>query len=189
MYLRNNRYKENCLTFEQLQLINMLHRLWIEHVMWTRSFIISTAANLKDLDFVTQRLLRNPVDFANLLRPLYGNQSAMRFEDLFKNHLLIAAQLVNAAKNGNERAVTEQRNKWYENADDIADFLSSINPYWSRRQWQALLYDHLKMTEDESLQILSGQYDASIRQYDLIENEALKMADVMAQGIIDQFQV
>ncbi len=189
MYWANNRFIDTCLTPEQLQVSNTMRRLWVEHVMWTRSFIISAAMNLKDLDFVTKRLLRNPVDFANQLRPLYGNQAAMRFEQLFTDHLLIAAQLVNAAKAGNTRAVMEQRNKWYANADDIAAFLGNINPFWSQADWQSMLYDHLKMTEDEAVQVLNQQYESSISQYDAIQDQALRMADVMTYGIINQFQI
>jgi hypothetical protein len=177
------------LTQGELQLSNTLRRLWVEHVMWTRSFIISTAANLMDLDAVTKRLLQNPVDFANVLKPLYGSQGARRFEDLFTDHLLIAARLVNAAKMGDTRAVSEQRQKWYANADDIAGFLGQINPYWSKTTWQTMLFEHLRMTENEAVQYLTQQYEASIVQYDAIQKQALEMADVMTYGIINQFEL
>jgi hypothetical protein len=58
----------------QIQLSNTLRRLWIEHVLWTRFFIVSTAFNLPDLQAVTDRLLQNPADFASELKPLYGEQ-------------------------------------------------------------------------------------------------------------------
>lgn len=48
----------------ELQLLETVRRLWMEHVFWTRLFIISTAANLPDIRPVTDRLLRNPKDFA-----------------------------------------------------------------------------------------------------------------------------
>lgn len=187
--MRSNNCIQSSLSPSQLQLLNTLRRLWIEHVMWTRSFIVSTASNLPDLDSVTKRLLRNPVDFSSALKPLYGNKKAMRFEKLFTDHLLIAANLVNAAKEGNSGAVEEQRKKWYANADEIAKFLSDINPCWSQKDWKGMLYAHLKMTENEAVQLLSGQYPESIMQYDAIQEEALKMADTMAYGIIHQFGI
>ncbi len=179
----------NSMTQKQIQVLTTMQRLWIEHVLWTRFFIVSTSNDLNDLDEVTKRLLRNPVDFANQLRPLYGSQIAMRFQQLFTDHLQIAAQLVNAAKAGNETETTKQRNLWYANADEIAKFLSDINPYWSKKKWQALLYDHLKMTENEAVQELNGQYEASVTQYDVIQEEAIKMANYMANGIIRQFKI
>lgn len=173
----------------QLDLTNTFRKLWEQHIMWTRSFIISTAAELGDLPMVTQRLLRNPADFAGVLRPYYGFENAKKFETLLRDHLLIAAKLVNDAKAGNTAAADEDRKKWYQNADQIAEFLASINPYWSRQEWQNMLYDHLKVTENEAVYRLTGQYAADIAEYDQIQSQALGMADYMAEGILKQFHM
>lgn len=37
---------------------NEFRKLWEQHIMWTRSFIISTVNDLGDIDFVTKRLMR-----------------------------------------------------------------------------------------------------------------------------------
>jgi len=179
----------NGLNSNQVQLSDTIRRLWMEHVLWTRFFILSTAFSLPDLQFVTQRLLQNPVDFARVLKPLYGQQAAMQFERLFTDHLLIAAQLVNAAKAGDTAQVDEQRRKWYTNAEDIARFLASINRFWSEAQWRNLMFDHLRMTENEAVYILTEQYEKGIREYDRIQAQALEMADVMTRGIIRQFRI
>lgn len=171
----------------QLQVSNANRRLWTEHVLWTRFFMISTAFSLPDLPFVTQRLLQNPHDFVAELCPLYGKQIAMRFDRLLTEHLLIAAKLVAAAKAGDAAEVEKQRKLWYENAEDIACFLASINPFWRERVWRDLLFDHLRMTENEAVQILTGQYEQSIKDFDDIQAEALQMADVMTCGMIRQF--
>lgn len=167
-----------------IQLNNTFRKLWEQHVMWTRSFIISTADNLGDLDFVTKRLLRNPADFAAVLKIYYGNEKAGKFQKLFEDHLLIAADLVNQAKAGNSEGVETARNKWYQNAADIAAFLSNINPYWNRQEWNKMLDEHLKMTEDEAVTRLQEQYRQNVEIYDSIENQALAMADYMTQGIL-----
>lgn len=46
------------LTYRQLQLSNTLRRLWIEHVLWTRFFIISTAFDLPDLPLLLKGFCR-----------------------------------------------------------------------------------------------------------------------------------
>lgn len=189
MYERKMNCFDKSLTSKQQQLFNSLRRLWVEHVMWTRSFIVSTAFSLGDLEYVTKRLLQNPADFAEQLKPLYGAEKAAKFEKLFTEHLAIAGQLVNAAKAGNTAAADELRKKWYANADDIAAFLSEINPFWCKKAWQTMFYDHLKMTENEAVQILTGQYNESISEYDAIQKEALEMGDYMANGIIRQFRL
>lgn len=170
----------------QVCLMNTFRELWVQHVMWTRSFIISTAEDLGDLDLVTKRLLRNPCDFANLLKSFYGEEKANKFQKLFEEHLLIAADLVNAAKAGNTRAADMARKKWYHNADQIVNFLAGINPCWSQREWKNMMYEHLHMTEKEATLRLNCKYADDIRIYDDIECQALKMADTMSQGIINQ---
>lgn len=183
----SNDHRNGGMTQKQFELSNTLRSLWTEHVYWTRFFIVSTAFDLPDLQFVTQRLLQNPHDFAQLLLPLYGEEKAMKFEKLFTDHLLIAAALVNAAKANNSAELEKQRELWYANASEIVSFLAEINPYWNERVWHDLMFDHLHMTEDEAIQILTGKYEDSIKTFDDIQKEALEMADLMTVGIIKQF--
>ncbi len=177
-----NRY-----TQRQVCLMNHLRKLWQQHVYWTRFFIISTAADLADLEPVTKRLLRNPDDFALALAPFYGVKVSNCFKELFTQHLLIAADLVNAAKKQESAKVEAARKKWYANADDLAQFLANHNPCWDEAMWRSMLYDHLDMTEKEAVLRLEGKYTQDIQMFDNIEKEALKMSDYMSGGIIRQF--
>lgn len=183
--LFNNNILSNCKN--QINLFNIFRKLWAEHVFWTRAFIISTASGLEDLEPVTERLLRNPTDFAAAFRNFYGVEKARVLETLLKDHLLIAASLVNNTKDGNTEAAYEDRRKWHKNADEIAAFLGEINPYWSARQFRSLLYDHLKMTEEEAVYRLNGKYSSDIALFDSIQTQAFQMADFMAYGILNQF--
>lgn len=168
-------------------LSNHMRLLWEQHVYWTRMVILSIAFGLPDAEFVTNRLLRNPKDFEIALRPFYGEDIAAKFAELFTSHLTIAAELVKAAKAGNSAAAADAEKRWYGNADQIAAFLGSINPYWSMQEWQKMLYNHLAMTKTEAVDILTQKYADSISMFENIEQEALAMADMMTQGIAKQF--
>lgn len=176
----------NIYTQPQIRLMNQLRKLWEQHVYWTRFFIISTAADLGDLEPVTNRLLQNPKDFAAVLLPFYGAKSTAEFQELFTQHLLIAADLVNDAKRQDVVKADDARKRWYQNADDIASFFSSINPFWNEQTWRSMLYSHLEMTEKEAVLRLGGNYLADIKIFHEIEEEALKMADYMFCGILKQ---
>jgi hypothetical protein len=171
----------------EADLTNSLRMLWEQHIAWTRMTIISIIAGLPDVNLVTERLLRNPIDFEKALKPFYGDRIASKFRDLFRSHLVIAAELVKAAKAGNKEAAANAEKRWYANADEIAAFLASINPYWSQEDWKTMLHEHLALTKSEAVNILTGNYSEGIKLYDEIEEQALKMADVMTKGIVKQF--
>lgn len=161
--------------------------LWEQHVYWTRQLILSMVFDLPDTEFVTNRLLRNPKDFAAVLRLFFEEDVVSKFVELFTEHLTIAAELVQAAKSGDSAAATDAEKRWYTNASQIANFLESINPYWSAQEWQRLLYDHLAMTKEEVVNMLTQKYADSISVFDNIEQEALAMADTMTRGIVKLF--
>lgn len=185
MYYNNN---NGIMKYQnQINIIVTFRKLWEQHIMWTRSFIISTAAGLEDLEYVTERLLRNPSDFANVLRNYYGQEKAKHFEKLLKEHLLIAADLVHSIKDNHLDEIMDIRKKWYKNADEISVLLSEMNPYWPVRKFRSLFYGHLKKTEDEAVFRINSKYPLDIMIYDSIQAEAMKMADFMSYGIINQF--
>jgi hypothetical protein len=171
----------------ETNIINTLRTLWEQHVAWTRMTIISAAAGLPDLNMVVTRLLRNATDMADALKPFYGESDAKKFENFIKDHLTIALQLVTAAKKGDNKNAQDAERRWYSNADDIADFLSSINPYISKDDFKKMLYEHLALTKAEAVARLNNEYAKDIDLYDQIENQALQMADIMSYAIIQQF--
>lgn len=161
--------------------------LWEQHVYWTRMTIISIALELPDLEPTTNRLLRNAPDFARLFSRFYGERISFKFEELLRDHLVIAAELVKAAKDGKTKAPTDAERRWYRNADEIVSFLNHINPYWSIECMEAMWYEHLALTKSEAVARLSKDYAEDITIFDQIEKEALMMADAFANGFIRQF--
>lgn len=171
----------------ELDLINTMRMLWEQHVAWTRMVIISIAEDLADLEFVTKRLLRNPLDFKAVLLPLYGEEKSSEFADLLTEHLVIAAELVKAAKAHDCAAVADAEKRWFSNADEIAAFLNYINPYLPKEAFMTMLHEHLILTESEAVARLNKDYEKDIALYDMVEEQALTMADAISEGIVQQF--
>jgi hypothetical protein len=173
----------NCISNKELALHDAWRSLWEQHVAWTRMTIISAANSLPDLTETVARLLRNADDMGTALKPFYGASIAAGFSMLIRSHLLIAIDLVSAAKKGDSAAAAKAEKAWYANADDIAVFLSGINPYWPQKAVQDMLYEHLALTKAEAVATLTGNNEESIRLYDEIERQALGMADTISGGI------
>lgn len=189
-YILNNApglYDRCCISKSEVDFISMNRLLWMEHVNWTRMTIISIVFGLPDLQFVEQRLLRNATDLGNCLRPFYGDKIADRYTVLIKEHLLLAAELVTAAAKGDAQKAAEAEKQWYRNADDIVEFLSSINPYIGKEELRGMFYMHLALTKLEAVYMIQKNYKADVEVFDKIEAEALEMSDMIAGGIVNQF--
>ncbi len=182
-YMIRSRKASNNNTNSDTTLRDTLRMLWEAHIFWTRLAILSIVFDLPDADVVTNKLLSNPGDFANLLTPYIGKNNATMFDKLLTSHLVIASQLVKAAKAGDSAAAADYVKQWYANADEIARFLSSVNPKWSESKWKNMLYEHLADTKSEAVNMLQKNYQASINDFASIEPEALEMAEYMYQGL------
>src|SRR6185295_18137305 len=165
-----------------------MRKLWEDHVTWTRLYIISVAGGLADTKPTTERLLANQADIGNAVAEYYGRAAGDQLTALLKDHILIAADLVGAAKAGDAAKTEAAKTKWYANANQIAAFLHKANPdHWPEATLQSAMKMHLDQTLDEATHRLQGKYDQDIKDYDAIVDHIPKMADILSGGIIAQF--
>jgi hypothetical protein len=175
-------------TARQAAFHDAMRKLWEDHITWTRLAIVSFAAGLPDLQATEARLLANQVDIGNAIKPYYGRTAGNRLTALLKDHILGAVALLQAAKAGDQAAITKASTAWYANANQIADFLSRANPrQWSRKAMRSMMKTHLDQTLAEAQHRLQGNFAADIRDYDSVHRHILEMADMLSDGIIRQF--
>lgn len=179
--------QEYWVSMNQVQLIEQMNLVWEQHIMWIRMLLISIAENLKDLEATQARLLRNPKDIADVFRRYYGNATANRIQQLLTEHLAIGKDLIVALKNKNQEEAAKLNTKWYQNADEMAEAFSSINPFYPKEEIRNMLYEHLRLTTNEVNNRLQGNYVADINSYDMVQKEILKMSQFFVNGIVRQF--
>jgi hypothetical protein len=165
-----------------------MRKLWEDHVTWTRLYIVSAIAGLPDIQPTAERLLRNQTDIGDAIKPFYGEAAGDSLTALLRPHILIAAEVIDAAIAGDSGRVQDALERWYANADEIADFLNAANPdNWPREAMRAEMRHHLDLTLEEALARLRGDWEADIAAYDTVHEHILGMADVLSSGIIRQF--
>jgi len=175
-------------TDSAIALRNDMRKLWEDHVTWTRLVIVSMAHGLPDAGPTTNRLLQNQVDIGNAIKPYYGTAAGDQLTALLRDHIIIAADLVTAAKAGNAAQVEAAKARWYSNADDIAVFLNRANPQaWPLAEMRSMMRGHLDFTLQEAVARLQGNYPADIAAYERVHQDILHMADMLSLGIINQF--
>ena len=171
----------------QVALRQDMRALWEEHVFWTRLAIVDFAAGSPDLPSTEARLLRNQTDIGTAVGRVYGAPAGRRLTALLKQHILIAVDVLVAAKSGDQTAVAAAQKRWMANADRIAGFLAAANPAWPRAEMRAMMLRHLGFTTTEAVAELTGDHASSVRAFDRVERQAREMADMLSAGIVAQF--
>jgi len=177
--------KTNSSKSEQLRMA--MHKLWEDHIVWTRNVILNIMDDLPGTDQAVNRLLKNQDDIGNAVKPFYGEAGGKELTRLLREHITIAADLLKAAKAGNNSAFDATNKKWFVNADEISDFLSKANPNWKLADMKKMMHDHLTLTTEEAVARLKKDYAADVKTYDKVHDEILMMADMLTDGIIKQF--
>jgi hypothetical protein len=178
----------NGFTSQEVSLRMAMRRLWSDHVIWTRDYIIAAVSGSPDAGAAANRLLKNQEDIGNAVVPVYGEAAGEALTGLLKQHIMIAVDLIDAAKSGDTAKLEENDRKWNENAEEIAGLLSGANPdNWPKADVVDLLMQHLSLTKGEVAARLDGNWDTDVAAFDDIYTEILTVSDVLADGIIKQF--
>lgn len=177
----------NAISTNHCSLRTAMRKLWSDHVWWTRNYLITAIANTPDLKATTDRLLKNQNDIGAAIVPYYGKEAGAALTNLLKEHIMIAADVITAAKENNDIKLKDANTKWYANADAIALFLSKANPHWPKNEMQKMMYEHLRLTTQEAVARLKKDWTLDIETFEKVFDEIMMMADSLTTGIVKQF--
>jgi hypothetical protein len=176
------------LTKKAVALRTDMRKLWEDHITWTRLAIISLESGTPDTEATVSRLLQNQTDIGNAVKPFYGNAAGDELTRQLRSHILIAADVIAAAKGGDSAKLADAQARWIQNADDIAKVLNSVNPrYWKLPVLKAEMQMHLDLTTEEAVARLKGDWTGDVAAYDKVHQHILHMSDLLADGLIKQF--
>jgi hypothetical protein len=182
------RHGTHAITMRQLALHDQMRKLWEAHVTWTRLAIVTFADGSAGFGATAQRLLRNQQDIGAEFARFFGAKTGADLAALLHDHITIAVEILQAAKAGDQQGVAEASKRWYANAREIADFISSLDRHvWPRQEMRMMMKTHLDQTLAEAVDELTGQYHQGIHEYAAIERHILEMADTLSSGIVAQF--
>jgi hypothetical protein len=164
-----------------------MRKLWEDHIIWTRNVIFNIIDELPGTTEAVNRLLQNQTDIGNAIKPFYGEAAGNQLTTLLREHITTAADILTALDDGNTAALNTAIAAWYANADAIAAFLAAANPAWPLEEMKAMMREHLDLTTAEAVARKQGNYAADVAAYDAIHLQILEMADMLTEGIIQQF--
>jgi hypothetical protein len=164
-----------------------MRKLWTDHVVWTRAYVVAAVGDQPDAQAAATRLMKNQEDIGAAVGSIYGKAAGDSLTSLLKEHISIAVDLIKAAKAGDKAAQQQADAKWHKNGEAIADFLSKANPNWPRATLADMMKKHLSTTTNEVIARLHKDWDADVRAYDAVYDHILQMSDALTDGIVKQF--
>lgn len=149
--------------------------LWMDHIIWTRGYIISDVENLPDKDATAARLMKNQDD----LGKFYGSD---QLTALLKDHIKIAGDVISAAKQNDKGALADAQKKWNDNAESIAQFLVGPTglPICVLRKMMQM---HLDTTTNEVVARINKKFTDDIQAFEIVKKHILMMADGLTFSI------
>lgn len=159
---------------------------WLEHVYWTRMFIVSAAGGIQDQQEIVGRLLANVDRIVSLFARQYPQNESNQLRELLTAHVELIGGLVTMMKEGDNSRIPMQKDKLLANASDLARFLAEATPEFNEFEIKDMMDMHLELTEQEIAERLAGEYAKDIETFGRIERQAVQMADYFADGLIRQ---
>ena len=164
-----------------------MRKLWTDHVIWTREYIVAAIDGTPDVNAAATRLMRNQDDIGAAVGIYYGQAAGSALTVLLKEHITIAVDLVAAAKSDDQNTYRAADRRWTKNGDDIAKFLSRANPHWPEAALVDMMKMHLATTTREVIARLNKDWDADVAAFDEVYLHILRMSDAISDGIVKQF--
>ena len=164
-----------------------MRKLWTDHVVWTRDYIIAATEKQPDAPSALNRLMKNQEDIGSAVAKYYGDAAGRQLTTLLKDHIAIAGDIVKAAMAGDKTGQKAADDRWHQNATQIADFLSKANPNWPKATLLDMMNTHLSTTSTELVARLNKDWDGDVKAFDAVYDHILHMSDALSDGIVKQF--
>jgi len=164
-----------------------LRKLWAQQAFLTRNYMLAELNETGDSPIALEQLLLNQEQFGDAFVEYYGQQVGQQISTLFKEHVLIAVDLLAAAKVKSISRLRQLDKQWRTNAQEMVTLLHTINPHLEEKDLKALWKAHLTLTAEEVMARLSKKWKADLKKFEEIFEQSLEIADYLAAGIKIQF--
>ena len=167
-----------------LRLNEDMRLAWLNHVYWTRMYLMSAVADNADQQAVEEGLLETADEITDVFARYLPIATTRQLRNLLTEHIEIGGQIIQALKAKNMTDYDALVQEWYRNANQMAALFANYNPYFESRETRNMLLNHLDLTREEIEHQVNGEYEQSIDVFRDVEQQALAMADYFARGLL-----
>jgi hypothetical protein len=165
-----------------------LRDLWVGHIFWVRHVVSNIATNdPEERDAAEKEVGANTKQIANTIMPFYGDAASEKFISLIDINYGAVREYSEATVAGNKRQQDAALARLESNADDIADFLSHLNPYLQKDTVRGLIAAHGAHHVLQINQYKGKEYAHLGATWPMMRQHVYVIADTMATALAKQF--
>lgn len=164
-----------------------IKRLWLEQLGYTRQLVISTLAELPDLEKLKARLAKNQEDLAEEFKAFYGEEGSEKWTALLKKHAALTEEIIKTLAKGTQEQFLEVNAQWEASAEEMAEFIRGRCPKLLKEDLNNLFFKQMNAVSGQVNARLKKDWDSDFAYYDKALAGILTLADTMAEGVIAQF--
>ena len=147
--------------------------------------MLSRYAGAGDPNIAFDRLMQVPVEYVNTIAKYFPQIDTAAYLQLFTTYIELITSLITALIENDVEALNRITVSLYENADERAEFVASINPFWDAEIWGDILYTNLSSTIEEATSFLLEDYEKNVDIFTRLLDQAETASTLLAQGLFN----
>lgn len=183
--MNKNISNEQCITPSQMYMIFNARLFWRRLNVWDTNYIISRYMGIGSPEDLFGRMYLENSNFGDILEIVFGRNNANQLSNMLNQYSIYLRDLISAQLQGNTDAVNQYVNLLYQNADNRAVFLASINPYLNEGEWRGYLETYLQYTLEQINEFITGNFRGVVDLYDRTSALVNPMGTVFAQALFE----
>jgi len=129
----------------QINFIFRARMLLRDLATWLRSYKVSLYGGVGNTAELSQRLFWIPMEYGDFLKVFFGDETTEQLISLLTQYIAILESLFIAQINNDINAINNLTQQAYQNVNETAALLSSVNPYWTQSEWVTRLSSFTNM--------------------------------------------
>ncbi|MGH7216414.1 MAG: hypothetical protein ACREIG_04180 [Nitrospiraceae bacterium] len=162
--------------------------LWLGHIFWVRHVVSNIATNdPAERDAAEKEVAANTKQIADTIAPFYGEAASEKLNSLLDVNIDAVREYSEATVAGNKRQQDAALARLASNADDIADFLSHVNPYLQKDNVRSLIAAHGAHHVLQINQYKAKEYAHLGATWPMMRQHVYVIADTLTAALVKQF--
>ena len=165
-----------------------LRDLWVGHIFWVRHVVSNIATNdPEERDAAENEVVTNTKQIAHTMAPFYGEAASEKLFSLLDLNISAVREYSEATVAENKQQQDAALAHLASNADEIADFLSHLNPYLQKDTVRALIETQGAHHVLQINRYKTKDYAPLVATWPMMRQHIYVIADTLTTALAKQF--